>query len=390
MAVTWEDASAICTGLILQGRISKNAVRPEFFLSPFDGLIRQIQGGMDVGNREDLISAVGLYPIQYSLEAAQSLNGLGESDWVKILKTTATYYDAGIKLEKYGQRLQRGEPVDASKITYLTKLMERDSGADFTPLSEIKGNEIPYIKTGYPPIDTHLVGIPAVGLVVVGGSPGSGKTWFWITFSSHFAKQYPDKMVVLFSIEMMLEEVKSRYEVLDLPTEVQDRILICQHPMTVEEIVGKAAGVENLGLIGIDFADLLIRGETSEGSMSNIYRTLMLAAKELYCPIMLFAQLSNYSGGLPRPNNLRWTRLAEALGWSVWMTYNPVQDWFSEEEAQNTGLPLVENSAFLLAWKMRGGFRKHLDDSPGAILIPFRGDRGWGSKSKWFSLRKEI
>jgi len=32
-----------------------------------------------------------------------------------------------------------------------------------------------------------------------------------------------------------------------------------------------------------------------------------------------------------------------------------------------------ENAAYIIAWKVRGGFRKHPDDSPGAILTPFKG-----------------
>jgi hypothetical protein len=38
---------------------------------------------------------------------------------------------------------------------------------------------------------------------------------------------------------------------------------------------------------------------------------------------------------------------------------------------------------------VRGGFRKHLDASPGAIQIPFRGDKGWSNKEgRWYSLAK--
>ena len=71
------------------------------------------------------------------------------------------------------------------------------------------------------------------------------------------------------------------------------------------------------------------------------------------------------------------------------MIYNPSTDFFEEDEDANDALPIIENSAYLVAWKVRGGFIKHLDDSPGAILLPFRGDKGWSNRDgKWFSLKK--
>jgi hypothetical protein len=69
------------------------------------------------------------------------------------------------------------------------------------------------------------------------------------------------------------------------------------------------------------------------------------------------------------------------------MLHNPLVGWDSTEE---TSLPKQKQSAYILVWKMRGGFRKHLNDSPGAIMIPFRGDKGWGDKSRWFTLDGEI
>ena len=70
------------------------------------------------------------------------------------------------------------------------------------------------------------------------------------------------------------------------------------------------------------------------------------------------------------------------------MLYNPSADFYEEKDA--TVLPVVENAAYIIAWKVRGGFKKHPDDSPGAIMTGFKGSKGWyGEKSKWFSLKKE-
>jgi replicative DNA helicase len=230
--------------------------------------------------------------------------------------------------------------------------------------------------------------LPSVGLVVIGGLPGSGKTWSWIKLSSEFAKEHPDKLVAFFSLEMILGEIKERYNAMSYPAEVMHRIRVCPHPMNVEAVIAKAATFENLGLVGIDFADLLVEKDTNESEMTRIYRVLMLGAKELNCPIVLYAQLNGSTERLPRPNNLRWTRLAEALGWSVLMLYNPATDW-REGITTKTKLQKYKNHVYLLAWKMRGGFRNHLDDNPGAISISYRQDKGFGNNSHWFKIDDE-
>jgi hypothetical protein len=138
----------------------------------------------------------------------------------------------------------------------------------------------------------------------------------------------------------------------------------------------------------IDFADLIIEGETGVASMSDMYLALMMGAKKLRVPIFLLSQLSGgYKGGIPRPNHLRWTRLAEALAYMVLMVYNPSIDYFAESESDM--IPIVQDRAYIVAWKCRGGFRKHMKDNPGAIQIPFRGKHGWDytHKGSWFRLK---
>ena len=43
-------------------------------------------------------------------------------------------------------------------------------------------------------------------------------------------------------------------------------------------------------------------------------------------------------------------------------------------------------------YQVISGHRKHRDDSPGAIQIPFKGNKGWkhNDKGEWFNLRKYI
>lgn len=152
-----------------------------------------------------------------------------------------------------------------------------------------------------------------------------------------WASKHKKENVAIFTLEMMKEEIKRRFdEIYKLSESTQDRIQINDAIVTPEEVIAKASTIENLGLVCIDFADLLIKGDTTESAMAHIYRTFMLGAKTLGCPVVLLSQLNRgYSGGIPRPKDIRYTGLAEALGWLILMLYNPSTDWFAEEELED-------------------------------------------------------
>ena len=217
MGVTWDEASQITAGLVLSGRISKNSIRSDAFLSPYDKLIKEFQAGK---SKEELIISVGLDAFHSCLISIENMNGTGEADWPAILQTTSMYWQAGQKLGKFSEKLSRGEPVDWAQVTYYAKLAQQNQGGDFTPLSAITESGVTYVKTGWKPIDEHLCGFPSVGLIVIGGLPGSGKTWSWIKLSSEFAKLHTDKKVAFFSLEMILGEIKERYDAIKLDKEV--------------------------------------------------------------------------------------------------------------------------------------------------------------------------
>lgn len=389
MTLTWSDASELVLGLVLDGRIAKSAVRPEIFIPPYNKIIEEIQQNPTI-EIEDLIERHGFSPIRTAWDAVHGLNGLGEKNWIKILEETALYYDAGRKLEKFGQRLQTGEPVDWGQIAYYSRLAQQGQGGDFTSLDKVQKKSSPFILTGWSPWDDHLLGIPAIGTIIVGASSYAGKTTLAVKLASCFAKVHIDKIVGFFTLEMAEAELQERFEGVasDLSEEEKSRILLNEHPVSAEQVISKAAGIEHLGLVIVDYVDYLIKGEITSSAMESVYKTLALGSKELGCPIIILAQLSNYTGGIPRPYHLRWTRIAEASAWEIVMIFNPNGDWFEDDEAKNAGLKMKTDTAYLCCWKVKGGFRKHLEDSPGAIAVPYRPDRGWGDKSRWFSLKK--
>jgi len=367
---TWADASEIVTGLILQNRLSINSVREEQFFGEYKSIIKNLKSG--ITEPEDLIMKSGLSPFNAALDAAKSLNGAGEiADWIAILEQSAVGYDVGRKLEKLGRNFQNGDEVDWPQVKSLLARSQEGISTDFKPLSEVEGGEVKFIPSGWLPFDTHIGGFPEAGLIVEAGNPGVGKTTNMIKFASKFAQTHTDKTVAVFSIEMLLKELAGRFrEVTKLDKSIENRILLDDVPVSPEQAINKASTIDNLGLMIIDFADLMIKGDTTESAMAHIYRTLAIGAKQLRIPIILLAQLNRqYQGGIPRVRHIRYTSMAEALAWMIIMLYNP--------------------RAYMVVWKVRGGFRKHKDDCPGAIQIPFRGDKGWSDKpGRWYSLKK--
>ena len=389
---SWIDASEIVTGLILEKRLSLNSVRSELFFGEYKNLIKYMKEG--IIEPEDLIQKVGLDPFQSAVEASKMLNGAGDmADWTRILEESALGYDAGAKLEKMARRWQMGESPDWAKAKEIVSKGEGGISTDYVPLADVDSGKVNFIKSGWLPFDTHIGGLPEAGLIVEGGNPGVGKTSNMIKFAYSFAKEHTDKVVAISSIEMLLKEVAGRFrEIQKLPKSVEERIFIDDTPVTPEQAINNASTIDDLGLLIIDFADLMIKGDTNESAMAHIYRTLALGAKQLRIPIILLSQLNRkYQGGLPRPEHIRYTGMAEALAWMILMLYNPSNDFYEEDANASEMLPIIEDRAYIIAWKVRGGFRKHRNDCPGAIQIAFRGDRGWGDKTSersWYSLKK--
>jgi hypothetical protein len=215
-------------------------------------------------------------------------------------------------------------------------------------------------------------------------------TYSMTKFAAGFVREHPDKRVALFELEQESCEIRDRINKTEnLSDEQLSRIVITDEPLGLEQILSKCAVIENLGVILIDYVDYLVRGETTEPVMSGIYRTSVLGSKQLHCPVVLYAQLSGYEDGIPKPRHIRWTRLAHGLTWMLCMVYNPATDEHNFSSNEDEHLPATPNTSYMICWKVKGGFRKHLEDSPGAIAIPFRGDKGWHStKGRWFSLKK--
>lgn len=391
------ETSEIVTGLLMAGGyINPKSVSPDDFCGEYAKIVKIIREKSD-WDLADLVTGAGLSTVRAAQDAVASLNGLKEkTDWVRLLQETKVLHDVSGSLELISKKLKRGEKVDATKLIDIASKLATNKG-NLVRMSDVEASQIKFIKTGYAPIDFHLGGIPEIGLVTVAAPPKTGKTSFLMALSGSFAKRYKDKNVVIFTAEMLMSEYKARAQEIDplITRDVMDRIILCDDVMSVDDIATKAASVDNIGLLGVDFADLLIQGDVDTNAMEKIYRTLAIAAKQLHIPVILLGQLSgNYQGGIPRPHHIRWTRLAEALSWLLIMLYAPSRDYFADDmkkSGKTPELPTTPGKAYIIAWLCRGGFRVHQNpqEYPGAIQLNWMGEQAWSSKKgTWFSLAK--
>ncbi len=174
-------------------------------------------------------------------------------------------------------------------------------------------------KTGFSGIDTVLAGMGNSDLILVGARPGMGKTSFALNIATNVALQ-SGKNVCIFSLEMSAEQLVTRIisseAMIDsyalrtgkLDTKQWEDIAVTTTKLagcniliddtsgiTVAGMKAKLRRVQNLGLIVIDYLQLMQndrRTDNRVNEVADISRGLKIMAKELNVPIICCAQLS--------------------------------------------------------------------------------------------------
>ena len=142
-----------------------------------------------------------------------------------------------------------------------------------------------------------ISGLNMPGLILLAARPGMGKTSFALNMARIAAKK---KTVAVFSLEMSWEQVAARLLALAPPAENERTytgpIYIDDNPaLSVADIHAKCRQLDNLGLVVIDYLQLMIGNRCAENRRqlaAEISRMLKIMAKELAVPVLCLGQLS--------------------------------------------------------------------------------------------------
>ena len=204
-------------------------------------------------------------------------------------------------------------------------------------LTELAASDsvVPGLSTGLIDLDMAISGLNKSDLVLLAARPGMGKTSMALNILLHAGK-FAGKSVAFFSLEMSREQlalrlisnesfVDNKRLVTGKLTEKdwekvaaaadslnKTKILIDDDStVTVADINAKCRRVDDLGLVVIDYLQLMQSAggrstghENRQQVVSDISRTLKIMAKELNVPVLCLSQLSRASEGRPNKRPL--------------------------------------------------------------------------------------
>ena len=267
--------------------------------------------------------------------------------------------------EKKIYALRKGERNDSLEHigTVLHKVFDR-----LTELSQ-SDSLIPGLSTGLRDLDSKINGLNKSDLLLVAARPAMGKSAFALNIAVNVAKKYK-KTVAVFNLEMSREQLALRLlaseSFIDMQKLVtgklnedewgklcmasaalsQTDIRIDDNPsVTVADINAKCRRLDNLGLVVIDYLQLMQGsgyGKNSDNRVTvvgEISRSLKIMAKELNIPVICLSQLSraveSRTDKRPILSDLRESGAIEQDADSVMFLY---RDEYYHENTEDKGL----------------------------------------------------
>lgn len=188
-------------------------------------------------------------------------------------------------------------------------------------LSDIKQHpeKVRGTVTGFDRLDDLIVGMTGGDLILVGARPGMGKTAFAMNIATE-AAMATKKAVCVFSLEMTSEQIANRMisseamidsslmrtgqlnedgwaSIAHAASRMAEMEILIDDSCgaTVSSMRSKLRKVKNLGLIVVDYLQLMHGERKSENrvlEIAEISRGLKLLAKEMNVPVICCAQLS--------------------------------------------------------------------------------------------------
>ncbi len=249
------------------------------------------------------------------------LRGLGEaaSDIAEMVNTqVGTPAEILESAEKKIYALRKGEHGDSLEHvgTVLHRVFDR-----LTELSE-SDSAIPGLSTGLRDLDMKINGLNKSDLLLIAARPAMGKSAFALNIAVNVAKKYK-KTVAVFNLEMSREQLVMRLLANESFVELQKLatgklteeewtklcmasaalsqtdVRIDDNPtVTVADINAKCRRLDNLGLVVIDYLQLMQGSGYGKGGdnrvtvVGEISRALKIMAKELNVPVICLSQLS--------------------------------------------------------------------------------------------------
>ena len=210
---------------------------------------------------------------------------------------------------------ERGDSLEHIGVTlhkvfdHLTELSQSDSA-------------IPGLSTGLADLDKKINGLNKSDLLLVAARPAMGKSAFALNLSLNVARK-TGKTVAIFNLEMSREQLAMRLLAIESFVDGQKMatgklseeewsklclasaslsqtdIRIDDNPtITVAEMSAKCRRLDNLGMVVIDYLQLMNgsgfgkSGDSRVNVVSDISRSLKIMAKELNVPVVCLSQLS--------------------------------------------------------------------------------------------------
>ena len=245
---------------------------------------------------------------------AQAATEISETVYSQV-GTPAEMLEAAEKKIYALRKGERGESLEHVG-TVLHKVFDR-----LTELSQ-SDSMIPGMSTGLRDLDSKINGLNNSDLVLVAARPAMGKSAFALNLGINVAKKY-NKTVAIFNLEMSREQLALRLLASESFIELQKLatgklsedewnklcvasaalsqtdIRIDDNPsVTVADINAKCRRLDNLGLVVIDYLQLMMgsgygkAGENRVQVVGEISRALKIMAKELNVPVICLSQLS--------------------------------------------------------------------------------------------------
>ena len=234
--------------------------------------------------------------------------GIGEADEMLELAERKIY------LLRHGR--------NAAGLTHVKDVVQDVYSAMSKAATE--GGGIPGLTTGFPKLDSSILGLKNGEFIIIAARPGMGKTSLALNIATNVAKK-TDKAVAFFSLEMTNAQLASRLissesgidgkklqtgnlsfnewgRVAEAAANISNmNILLNDNSMlAATEMLAQCRRVHDLGLVIIDYLQLMQSAETGRArsgenrqeTVSRISRMLKLMAKELNVPVICGSQLS--------------------------------------------------------------------------------------------------